>query len=69
MGLRLLRSLVEDVGGTLEIDSEPGRGTRLHLEVRADAGSAEEGEPARSIGLGGNGRNAVPVGRRNGGTP
>lgn len=69
MGLRLLRSLVEDAGGTLEIESEPGRGTRLHLEVRADAGSAEEGEPARSIGLGGDGRSAVRAGRRNGGTP
>jgi two-component system, NarL family, sensor kinase len=35
VGLLLLRDLVTSAGGTLEIDSGPGRGTRLHLEVPA----------------------------------
>jgi two-component system NarL family sensor kinase len=35
VGLLLLRDLVRTAGGTLEIDSNPGRGTRVHLEVPA----------------------------------
>jgi two-component system, NarL family, sensor kinase len=35
MGLRLLSELVGHSGGRLSIDSEPGRGTRVHLEVPA----------------------------------
>lgn len=32
-GLRGLTSLVADAGGALQVDSAPGRGTRVHLEV------------------------------------
>jgi two-component sensor histidine kinase len=35
VGLLLLRDLVTTAGGTLELDSSPGRGTRVHLEVPA----------------------------------
>jgi signal transduction histidine kinase len=35
VGLLLLRDLVRTAGGTLEIDSSPDRGTRVHLEVPA----------------------------------
>jgi len=35
VGLLLLRDLARTAGGTLEIDSTPGRGTRVHLEVPA----------------------------------
>lgn len=33
MGLRLLSELVAHSGGKLSIDSEPGKGTKVHLEV------------------------------------
>ncbi len=33
LGLQLLRDLAEDAGATLEIDSEPGRGTTISIEV------------------------------------
>jgi two-component system NarL family sensor kinase len=35
VGLRLLADLAESAGGSLEVDSAPGRGTRLRLEVPA----------------------------------
>lgn len=34
-GLRMLSDLAEEAGGRLDIDSEPGRGTRLRAEVPA----------------------------------
>jgi two-component system NarL family sensor kinase len=34
-GLRLLSDQVRDAGGTFEIDSAPGKGTRLHIQVPA----------------------------------
>lgn len=34
-GLRVLRDLVREVGGDLEIDSQPGRGTAVRVEVTA----------------------------------
>ena len=34
-GLRLLRDLVREIGGDLKIDSKPGRGTTIRLEVAA----------------------------------
>lgn len=42
LGLATMRERVEPLGGTLSVDSEPGRGTRVHVELplgRAD-GSA-----------------------------
>lgn len=35
LGLRALRDLVRDAGGTLDVDSRPGAGTRVRLEVPA----------------------------------
>jgi len=35
VGLLLLRDLARTAGGSLEIDSTHGRGTRVHLEVPA----------------------------------
>jgi signal transduction histidine kinase len=32
-GLRVVRDLVEDAGGTLEVLSAPGRGTTVRVEV------------------------------------
>jgi two-component system sensor histidine kinase RegB len=37
LGLFLARAVAEQLGGALELDSEPGRGTRARLEVRANA--------------------------------
>jgi two-component system, NarL family, sensor kinase len=33
LGLRVLADMARDAGGRLDIDSEPGRGTRVLLEV------------------------------------
>ena len=33
LGLRVLADMAQDAGGRLDIDSEPGRGTRVSLEV------------------------------------
>lgn len=33
LGLRLVRDLVEDAGGRLDVDSQPGGGTRVRVEV------------------------------------
>jgi two-component system, NarL family, sensor kinase len=33
LGLRVLADMAKDAGGRLDIDSEPGRGTRVWLEV------------------------------------
>jgi len=33
LGLRVLADMARDAGGKLDIDSEPGRGTRVNLEV------------------------------------
>ena len=33
LGLQLLQDLAEDTGATLLIDSEPGRGTNVHLAL------------------------------------
>jgi two-component system, NarL family, sensor kinase len=33
LGLRVLADMAQDAGGRLDIDSEPGRGTRISLEV------------------------------------
>jgi two-component system, NarL family, sensor kinase len=33
LGLRLLRDLADDAGAALEIDSEPGRGTKISIEA------------------------------------
>jgi len=35
MGLPLLAGLAEEAGGSLEVDSEPGHGTTVRLEVPA----------------------------------
>jgi signal transduction histidine kinase len=32
-GLRLLSDQIRDAGGTVEIDSQPGKGTRLFMQV------------------------------------
>ena len=32
-GLRVLRDLVQELGGELEIQSEPGRGTTVRVEL------------------------------------
>lgn len=34
-GLRTLRSLVRESGGTLEVESAPGEGTTVRMEVPA----------------------------------
>jgi signal transduction histidine kinase len=33
VGLRLLTDLAESLGGSLAVESEPGRGTTLRMEV------------------------------------
>ena len=33
LGLRVLGDMARDAGGRLDIESEPGRGTRIRLEV------------------------------------
>jgi signal transduction histidine kinase len=33
IGLELLTDLAEEAGGRLEVESEPGAGTKLRLEV------------------------------------
>jgi signal transduction histidine kinase len=34
LGLRSLRGLIAEAGGTLDVRSTPGGGTTVHLEVR-----------------------------------
>ncbi|NLG34829.1 MAG: response regulator [Lentisphaerae bacterium] len=47
MGLAVVRFLVESMGGELEVDSAPGRGTRAELRLPAvrGAGTEASGEP------------------------
>ncbi|HKK27583.1 MAG TPA: HAMP domain-containing sensor histidine kinase [Gemmatimonadota bacterium] len=49
LGLAIVRRLVTDMEGEIEVDSEPGRGTRFVLTLRA-AGSGPEGGPAVGSG-------------------
>ena len=35
LGLRLLHDLARDAGGSVEVDSAPGAGTRVRIEVDA----------------------------------
>ncbi len=44
LGLAICRGLVEAMGGTIGVESEPGRGARFHFEVPADLADAPESE-------------------------
>jgi signal transduction histidine kinase/DNA-binding NarL/FixJ family response regulator len=48
LGLAIARRQVELLGGQLEVDSEPGRGSRFYFTLELPAASAE-GAPAREI--------------------
>jgi chemotaxis protein histidine kinase CheA len=43
LGLFLARAVIEGVGGTLDIDSVAGEGTRVHVRLPVDVGA---GSPA-----------------------
>jgi len=38
LGLNILRDRASQIGATIEIESEPGDGTRIHLQFRAETG-------------------------------
>jgi two-component system, NarL family, sensor histidine kinase UhpB len=38
LGLRGLTDLVADAGGLMTVDSGPGKGTRLHLQMPIEGG-------------------------------
>lgn len=40
LGLSIVRRLVNDLGGTLRVETEPGSGTRFFIELPADGGAA-----------------------------
>ena len=40
LGLSIVRRLVNDLGGTLRVQTEPGAGTRFFIELPADGGAA-----------------------------
>jgi len=44
LGLAIVRRLVTDMEGTIEVDSQPGRGTRFVVELLAAAGPEERPE-------------------------
>jgi two-component system sensor histidine kinase RegB len=44
MGLFLVRLVAEKLGGTLRLESEPGKGTRATLELPTGAAAAANGE-------------------------
>ncbi len=37
LGLKILRDRAREIGATIEVESEPGDGTRVHLQFRADS--------------------------------
>ncbi len=45
LGLAIVRRLVESWGGEVTMDSEPGRGTTVHLRMRAASGNGAGPEP------------------------
>jgi signal transduction histidine kinase len=40
LGLTIVRRLVQDLGGTLRVETEPGAGTRFAIELPADSGTS-----------------------------
>jgi PAS domain S-box-containing protein len=45
LGLSMVHGFARQMGGTLQLESEPGRGTRVHLWLRSDEGSP----PAQAV--------------------
>jgi two-component system CheB/CheR fusion protein len=45
MGLQIMRHRAESVGGTLRIESSPGRGTRVRCRIVSNRRKGEEGRP------------------------
>jgi len=47
LGLSIVRRLVADLGGRIDVRSEPGRGTRFRVELPSLEGSAAAHEEAQ----------------------
>lgn len=52
LGLAIVRRLVTDMEGTIEVDTEPGRGTRFSVDLPSAAGARAPGQGGASDGPG-----------------
>ena len=48
LGLAIVQSVVSDHGGTISVQSEPGRGTTFVIELQANAAALQDAAAAKN---------------------